>query len=148
MKYSKFIRAINCKVNLNEENTNLNPIFDNKLKKFDLMEYSKIKKFSINQLVEDECCICYENFLKCKTICMPFKCNHIICFSCFLKYCISIRKNNIDSNISNKVFCPLCREAVNLDWKLTKRICFYKDKIENKKIEFVCPSSISDKYLI
>jgi len=148
MKYSSFIKNIKYKLNSKDENTNLNPLYDENLKKFDLIEYSKIKKFDVNQLIEDECCICFEKLYKRKTICLPFKCNHILCFSCFVKYCNSCRKTpQKKENLTNKVFCPLCREGVSLDWKQTKRISYFKDTLKKKVIEIVYPSSISDNFL-
>ena len=128
-----------------EETFNYNPIFDDNKERFNIKEYLKIKEIDINNIIDSECFICYEKFSDCKKICLPYKCNHIICYKCFCKYCHSLRRSG-EIDITHRVFCPMCRKSVNEEWRYSKKMYFFKDKIENNEIEFVFPVSISDVY--
>ena len=126
-----------------KEISNYNPIFFENKEKFNLKEYLKINKIKFDTILHSECFICYEKLLDCKKICLPCKCNHLICYECFCKYCYSLRKRNI-IDVSDKVFCPLCRSSVSNEWKKTKKVYFFKNKIDNVEIEIALPVSISD----
>lgn len=147
MKYSNFIKRIKNQSNTEEEISTLNPLFHDKLKKFDLLEYSKSRDFNINQLLNGECCICYKKFIECQSVCLPFNCNHIFCYSCFCDYCKCTRKSyKYAKSICDYIFCPLCRKDVCLDWKLSKKFYCFKDNINNQEIGIAYASSISDIY--
>ena len=60
----------------------------------------------------------------------------MICYKCLCKYCNSLKREN-KINITNKVFCPFCREGVNKEWEFSKKIMYFKDKLGNREIGFV-----------
>jgi hypothetical protein len=128
-----------------EEVCNFNPIFGEDKQKFNIKEYCKVNKININNLSGCECFVCYEKLSDCKRLCLPYKCNHIICYKCFCKHCHSLRRRN-ELNVTHKVFCPICRRSVNEEWKKSKKMYFFRDMIENLEIEIVFPVSISDVY--
>ena len=140
LRYFKSLKKRNI-----EETCNFNPIFSEDKKKFNVKEYCKIKKINIENFLESECFICYEKFPNCKRLCSPYKCDHIICYKCFCKYCHSLRRSG-EIDITHRVFCPMCRKSVNEEWRYSKKMYFFKDKIENNEIEVVVPVSISDIY--
>tara|TARA_A100001015_G_scaffold316778_1_gene431965 strand:- start:344 stop:745 length:402 start_codon:yes stop_codon:yes gene_type:complete len=115
---------------------NCNPLLLN-CKDSELIEYinhnKKIKKKVMGKSLDNkdwECCICLGGYIKEKKyICMPFNCDHDICFSCFSKLCNSTKKYTKD-NISKDICCPLCREKPNKYWKNSERVKFqwYKFK--------------------
>lgn len=57
------------------------------------------------------CPICYDD-IKDTTICIPFNCSHIFCFSCFRKYCFSFSHCDREKNVK----CPCCRSNVRKNW--------------------------------
>ena len=126
--------------------SNYNPIFDQDKQKFNLEEYLKINKINFKDILSSECFICYEKLSDCKRLCIPHKCNHIICYKCFSKYCKSLHKINFSKDISDKVFCPICRKPVKNEWKYSKKMYFFRDEIENIKMEFVVPKTIFSLY--
>ena len=128
-----------------KKNDEVDPIFGEDKQKFNIKEYCKIKKINIGDFSESECFVCYEKLSDCKRICLPYKCNHIICYKCFCKYCHSLRRRD-EIDITHKVFCPMCRKSVNEEWRHSKKMSFFKDKIEKNEIEIVFPVSISDVY--
>ena len=142
MYLMKYIKLPKLKNNKNfEEIGNFNPIFDEDKEIFNIKEYSKIKKIDTNKILNSECYICYEKYSFQQRICLPFKCNHMICYKCFCKYCNSLKREN-EINITNKVFCPFCREGVNKEWEFSKKIMHFKNKLGNREIGFVIPVSI------
>jgi|TARA_Y100000992_G_scaffold262004_1_gene197612 hypothetical protein len=98
----------------------------------------KIKEQIIENMLNDqesECSICLERYITGKKyICMPFKCQHDICFDCFTKLCNATTKY-IEDNTSKDILCPLCREKPNKYWKTSDRIKFYR-------YEFLCSGTI------
>ena len=80
-----------------------------------------------------ECSVCLDTYIKDKKyICMPFNCNHDICFSCFTQICNSTKKYTSDTK-SKDIYCPLCREKPNKYWKNSVYVKFIYYKFPDYK---------------
>ena len=98
-----------------------NPLLLN-CKNSELQEYinhnKEIKEKVMEKSLDNkdwECCICLGGYIKEKKyICMPFNCNHDICFSCFSTY-VNLQKNT-QQIICQKIYIVLYveRNLINI----------------------------------
>lgn len=109
----------------------INPLYKNG---FDINIYLNSLKFDSSRIIDNKCCICYNNFCKCKNLCIPYQCNHLHCYECFKDYSLFCKKNN------QIITCPLCRKEISFIWLNSPCIKFYYYKtISNKNVIFVLP---------
>tara|TARA_B100000886_G_C20366414_1_gene467524 strand:- start:21 stop:392 length:372 start_codon:yes stop_codon:yes gene_type:complete len=102
------------------------------LKSFDLELAYKIKNIDFCNW---SCSICLDNVNNEMNICLPFNCDHAICFKCFSKMCKTIKNAYLRPK---KIKCPLCRKLPSKDW-------IDKDKVTTKAYinkDFICNISI------
>ena len=124
--------------------TSYNPLLlnclDNELKEY-INHNKETKEKVIKKFLEKdyECCVCLGGYIKEKKyVCIPFNCNHDICFSCFSELCHSTKKYTSD-NLSKDIYCPLCREKPNKYWKNSERVSFQFYKYYDYNVYFTLP---------
>lgn len=125
-----------------------NPILDvqpnNDLKI--IKEYLQLHKITLDELLQWSCPICLESFDNPGVfMTIPFKCNHLVCFSCLKSWCQELRPRYQD-DVINKIKCCLCRQPVNNFWFDSYHTYTLSDKYQDKIIKLVFPSSLDHRY--
>lgn len=124
----KFTLTINASTSQIITHDVLNPLHCNLNKKNE-----KIYKFTDQDLINWECPICFESIIlsdKINNVCIPFQCNHLTCYDCFVN-CINYKLNKSDIQNLN---CSLCRSKLLVPWKNSNKIG--KKKINVDKLKF------------
>lgn len=88
---------------------------------------------SIN-LTDWNCPVCY-NCIKGTNICIPFKCCHIICYTCFKNICCTFQYSRRIKNVK----CPLCRKGANQSWIKYKFISLKSYIVKDTRLSVIIP---------
>lgn len=111
-----------------------------------IKEYLQLHKLTLDDLLLWSCPICLESFDNPEvSITIPFKCNHLICFSCLQTWCRKLRDRYHDDVINN-IKCCLCRQSVNRFWFNSYHIYSISDVYQDKIIRIVLPSYLDHRY--
>ena len=110
-----------------------------------IKEYLQLHKLTLEDLLLWSCPICLETLDNPEVfITIPFKCTHLICFSCVQTWCRKLRVRYHD-DVINHIKCCLCRKPVNQFWFDSYHIYTLSDSYQNKIIRLVLPSYLSHR---